>query len=226
MKINWFKWLWVITLAIAVWLLWQSCHQKVIEKPGITNTVEVVKKDEAAMKQVADSFNLILHSKNIAILVEQGKYENLLAEYLNQQNDIGNVLTEPVPDTCRAIVANLTGKFNKLKSTSAEKDAACNQTIADLELVRQTQNDFIKEKDASYKKLRANFDTAVSIAKALKPRNQVYVGVSANVYPVLGYGIDLGIKLKSGLMIETRALQMNGKTYGQLSFKKVISFRR
>lgn len=226
-----------IAALILIIIYFAACHKVApIEKPvyvPVTTQVEVVKKDEAAMKVVSDSFNLILKKEKNETAKAKLERDDVIADYLNLQNNISSTLSNPVPDTCKKIVGQLTGQFNNLKILSDKKDKSCNDQVSSLERMITTQSNFLGQKNKDYARLRLSLDTCwinqkklEKYADKVKPRNQVYVGISANVLPTFGYGVDLGLKLKSGIMFEGRAMMLNNQTYGQISIKKIISFKK
>jgi hypothetical protein len=121
--INWHNLLLYAIIIVLVIFLWRSCHKEVTTIPVIKPSKEIVKEQAdltSVTKHISDSFKLEIRGRDNIIRQKNLKYDDLLTEYLNQQNDISEALNKPVPDTCKPIVAALNNQFNKLKKTSAE----------------------------------------------------------------------------------------------------------
>lgn len=212
----------LVCLGVLLYLIFTD--KKPVEAPQIKPISEqkiIVKEDTIKLKKITDSLN----SENQKLQLKNSITESELKRLQKKSKEIE-----------LRIITDTIYKYSNISDyidNSNKKDEVCNDAITNLQKQLSNRNVLISQKDLAYKKQLSNLDTCFtqqkkleSYIKNIKPRNQVYIGVSGNFYPVLGYGVDLGIKLKNGLIIEGRALQMQGKTYGQISFKRVISFRK
>jgi len=228
--------LFIVALILAlIYLL--TCHKKTEVAPVIKPSTEVVQamiNVDSLKSAVADSFTTVIVDKDVLIRKQNSEYDDLMAEYLNYQNDIQNSLADKkIPDTCRPIVAALSKQFTQLKNTSMQKDKAAKTLISSLNEQNRNKDNFLSAKDKSYKDLHNVLDTCVKgykqLEQALKkaqPHNKLAIGIVSNVYPVFGYGIGADFIHKKGIVISASAMMMNNQTYGQVGIKKVISFRK
>ncbi len=213
----------IVAIIILCYILFLTkCHKNTTDSQGVKTVTEqkiVVVKDTLELKRITDSL-IFINNKQQLVSSSQIK------ELKQLQSKAKEIEYKLVTDTI------YTSALTDYIDNSNQRDTTCNLIINNLKGQLSNRNALIKQNAISYKKQLANLDTCFAqqnklekIVNETKLRNQVYVGVSANVYPVLGYGIDLGIKLKNGLIIEGRAMQLNSSTYGQIALKKVISFR-
>jgi len=147
---------------------------------------------------------------------------------LEKQID-GKIENAPCPEE---FTADLTKDFTELKLSVRDKDKACQKSL----LAKDKQISLAKSssdlKSATIEQLKKEMagcmkDTkkAVDFAEN-KARNELYAGIALNVYPVAGYGVTVGIKMKNGWMFDAQAMQMQGKTFGQISAKHTINLRK
>jgi hypothetical protein len=213
---------------------WKCTGQKSVDPP----IVETVKKQDEKKVAIVKEDTRITDS----VIKENKKLKDAVAfwkeshrELQNDYDALGNVIDHQLNDPANKsdYTNNLAEDFNKLKVINAKKDSACNNTIGSLQLQVDLSEYLVKQKENTNKKLLAAIDTCLGNQKKLqaylqnvKPRNQLYAGISFTVYPALGYGVDVGLKLKSGWMLEARAMSLNGTSYGQLAFKHTISLRK
>jgi hypothetical protein len=227
--------LFIVALILAlIYLL--TCNKKTEVAPVIKPSTEVVTamiNVDSIKSAVADSFTTVIVDRDVLIRKQNSEYDDLLAEYLNFQNDLTSALQKPVPDTCKPIVAALSKQFNQLKNTSTQKDKSANTLINSLKEQNKNKDKFLAAEKKSYKDLHNVLDTCVKgykqleqAVKKLQPHNKLAVGVVANVYPVFGYGIGADFIHKKGTIVSVSAMMMNNQTYGQVGIKKVISFRK
>lgn len=214
-----------------------TCKKKIDEKPPIVKPLtEIVQEKvdlDAITKHISDSFTNEIKEKDKKIQRYSSEYDDLLAEYLNYQNDISQTLTTSIPDTCKPIVSALTKQFNQLKKTSTDKDNSARNLITSLREQGRTKDKFLAAKDTAIKGYITLLDTCTKgyatlekTVKKLQPTNKLAIGVVGNFYPVLGYGIGLDFVHKKGIIISLSGMMMNDKSYGQVGLKKVISFRK
>jgi len=222
----------IIVLAVLLYImLAKKCNGDVV--PVVKPSTEIIQEQvdlTAITKRIADSFNLEIQQKDREIEQRKSEYDNLLTEYLNEQNDISATLAKPVPDTCKPIVTVLTRQFDALKKTSANKDNTAQRLITSLRQQGKTKDKFLSAKDTAIKKYITLLDTCTKgyqqlekSVKKLQPRSEVYVGVSMLGYPnkiLNGYGVSLGLRNKQGTQFEINAININNTINYGLSIKK------
>ncbi len=223
---DWMKLILWVTVIVLAYFLFKSCGKspekpKVITGKQVRDTIRLI---DAERNRLNDSFNVILAQYDRQIKTYQYNYDNLMADYLNQQNGIDVTLTKPIPDTCKEIVGQLTGQFNSLKKTSAQKDRAASNTINSLTAKSNTQTKLIASKDSSYKKLLKTADTCSQsltalekYVKKIKPKRDISVGLSGmtnyvNLKPAIGLG--LGYRTRKGLTFDANIYSNKTITVG------------
>ena len=224
-----------LVIIVLAFLLFKSCG-KVEPKPVVITGKEVrdtVRLIERERQFIADSFNAIIYKQDAEIRNYKSKYDDLVADYLNIQNETQNVITKtPFPDTCKPIVDLLTGKFNQLSIASQKKDKAASNTINSLTAQNKTKDKFLAAKDSSYKKLKSIADTCSSAlsqmeayAKKIKPKTTIYISAIAlgnqNKY-LNGYGMGIGLTNKKGTSFEVGAINIGTTINYSLSIKKPL----
>lgn len=212
-----------------------TCKKKIDEKPPIVKpSTEIVQEKidlDAITKHISDSFTNEIQQKDKVIQRYSSDYDDLMAEYLNYQNDISQTLTNtPIPDTCREIVATLNRQFTTLKKSSTDKDNTARNLITSLRQQNLTKDRFISAKDTAIKKYISLLDTCTkgyavmeNYIKKSKPKSEIYAGVSmlGNPNKILnGYGISLGLRNKKGTQFEISAININNTINYGLSIKK------
>lgn len=232
MKLNSKNILIALLIVVAVFLFWQwKCKSKPVldidpveqRKVRIDTIIEKDTRgtDSVAALQIKAESESELW-KDYAQELE-GKYTRLEKQVENKIKDA------PCPDE---YVNDLTKDFSQLQIAIRDKDKACQKSLlakdkeislakSSSELKSATIDQLKKEMAGCMKDTKKAVDFAEN-----KARNELYVGTSFNVYPVAGYGVTVGIKMKNGWMFDAQAMQMQGKTYGQISAKHTINLRK
>lgn len=209
--LTWILFAIVIVLSL---LLFKQCTKVILpDVKTVKEQIKVVEKDISESRKLRDSFNVVLSKlekiKSIAV--------NDLTDLKNKSNEIrkhiDTIYSEP--------------KVNEYITLSDLKDKKCDDIISNFEREVIEKNKLIDANELAYQKQLTNLRTAFEQQKklqplVLKPKNKIYIGVSSNVYPAFGYGVDLGLQNKKGTIFEIRVLQMQGKNYGQVSIKKTL----
>lgn len=141
----------------------------------------------------------------------------------------GKIADAPCPDEYKN---DLTKDFSKYQNAVSESQKACQKSLlakdkeislakSSSELKSATIDQLKKEIAGCMKDTKKAVDFAENRA-----RNELYAGIALNVYPVAGYGVTVGIKMKNGWMFDAQAMQMQGKTFGQISAKHTINLRK
>lgn len=206
--------IYLLAIIVLIIFLWKSCNNPqpvptVITGEQVMDTINLIDEER---EQLNDSFALVKQKQDREIAKGRSEYDDLLAEYLNYQNDITSALQKPVPDTCKPIVAALSKQFNQLKNTSANKDKAASNTINSLTAKTKTQDAQLKEADKSYLRMKSIADTCSKSLSALeryisktKSKSEINIGLSGmgnyagNLNPAVG--LTLGFRSKKGLDI-------------------------
>lgn len=170
---------------------------------------EIVKeqaKDEKINKRNDDSFHLVIQKEQKLKAEWKLKYEDLMTDYLNAENDFNIALREKIPDTCLPYQRKLTEYYNGIILKNANKDKAAGNTIASLERLNLTKDNFIDEKNRQLAKQKSNLDSCIATGKALeklKAKREINIGASTmaqyagNFNPQ--FGVILGYRNKKGL---------------------------
>lgn len=207
--------IYLLAIIILIIFLWKSCNNPqpvptVITGEQVMDTINLIDEER---EQLNDSFALVKQKQDREIAKNKSEYDDLMAEYLNYQNDIESSLSnKKIPDTCKPIVAALSKQFDKLKTTSANKDKAASSTINSLTAKTKTQDAQLKEANKSYLKMKSIADTCSKsltamekYAKQIKPKREINIGLSGmgnyagNLNPAVG--VTLGFRSKKGLDI-------------------------
>jgi len=231
-KINWHKVILYATIIILAIFLFKTCR-KPIAAPVVIKEKEMIRDIaavDAAKKQLSDSFTVVFRQQEQVIAYKESMYDDLMATYLNEVNDLQNTFLLPVPDTCKKIVGQLNYQFNQLKQTSDRKDNSARQVINSLKDQNKTKDNFLLAKDRDYQKLHSVLDTCVKTVKALEdyskklqPKTSLFVSVTGlGNQNNFGYGVGLGIMNKRGTAYEVGAFQYAGAINYSLSIKKTI----
>jgi hypothetical protein len=206
----------IIIIVLAI-LLFKKCGQDVIPPPNVISGEKVrdtIKLADIEKKRLSDSFNLVISNQDKEIRKEKLKYDDLMTDYLNIENDLSNVFaTATFPDTCKEIVNLLSKKYDNLKLANDKKDASANNVIRKLQGQVSTQKDFLKQKDADYTKMRGIADTCAKAltkmeqyADKLQPKRKIKLGISGmgnyagNLNPAVGLGASY--ENKKGVQID------------------------
>lgn len=231
MKLNSKNILIALLIVVAVFLFWQwKCKSKPVldidpveqRKVRIDTIIEKDTRgtDSVAALQIKAESESELW-KDYAQELE-GKYTRLEKQVENKIKDA------PCPDE---YVNDLTKDFSQLQIAIRDKDKACQKSLLAKDKEISLAKSASDLKSATIDQLKKEMagcmkDTkkAVDFAEN-RARNELYAGIALNVYPVAGYGVTVGIKMKNGWMFDAQAMQMQGKTFGQISAKHTIRFR-
>lgn len=225
-KIDWQKALLIGVVIVLLIFLFKQCR-KAQPVPKVIKSTQVVKDIaaiDAAKKQVEDSLAPIIAAKEKAARDWESKHDDLMAMYLNEENDISEILAKKVPDTCKKVVAELTGKFNQLKSTSAQKDNAARNTINSLNSGISDYKRSIAAKEKAYADMKITADTCAKAllamekySKQMKPRREINAGLEVsspyiNLKPAIGIG--LGYRDRKGMQVNVAVYSNQVVTFG------------
>ena len=240
-KTDWHKLFLYGVIVIACWVLFSrecKCKPPPME-PKPTQTIKEQEKAavdiEAIRKRDADSFNLVLKSKDDLVNKYFNNWQQTDIKLTQAERAVDDLLNdETIPDTCDKYVANIQNGFNIVKDAYAKKDAQALNTIIALKSVTQTQKQFLVNKDSAYAKMKNAFDTCIASVKYYKeqsdkktPHNKLAIGPQAIVYPTFWYGVTAAFIHKKGIVISlSGGLTLNNTFYEQVGILKVISFRK
>lgn len=231
------NWIIVILGIIALAMWWYSCHSKPSEKPAVESTKDQREKSDKIVERgdhVNDSIARIAKKNADEATFWKQAHDELQNDYNALARVIDHQLNDPPTGNSAQDYAgsNLKEDFKKLTDIHTNQSRAANSAISSLQDAIGQKDQQIINCDSTQKKLLARLDSCYGnqdkldkYADKVTPGLQVYAGISSTVYPVFGFGVDIGIKLKNGWIIEARALQMQNTTYYQASLKHIISFR-
>lgn len=221
-----------LLIVIAIFFFWQwKCKSKPVldidpveQREARVDTI--LEKDTRAEDSIAA---LQIKAESESELWKDYAQE-LEGKYTRLEKQVGSKIKDaPCPDE---YVNDLTKDFSQLQIAIRDKDKACQKSLLakDKEIsLAKSANDIKSATIDQLKKEMAGCmkDTkkAVDLAEN-RARNELYAGIALNVYPVAGYGVTVGIKMKNGWMFDAQAMQMQGKTYGQISAKHTINLRK
>lgn len=231
-KVNWYKVLFYV--GIALFLLWLFTCNKPKEqdqpKVSIDKLVEVNTDNNVEAQRIRDSSAKVIAQLEIEKKASDDKLIEFIEDYGNNEVSIDNTLAQPVPDTCKKIVGELTDKFNKLKISSSKKDNEFRRNISVLNKINQTQKNQLKQDSIDAAKQQFNFLDCIETAKTYKsnaeknkPKNEINGGISGmgnyagNLNPAIG-GV-IGWRGKKGLDISVAVYTNNVAT---ITAKKTI----
>lgn len=223
----------LIGLLILVILFLVYCNKTIVEKPAVVSRDTIISRVEVADKEmqktVDSSYKVItqLKAENLSITKQlQSARFQITDLYQSNQNlisQVGNAeLKNDLIDNSEAIRKNCEGRdsLNQLSIANLNKQLSANDKI-------------ISAKTTFAYKLKSNLDTCLSnqaalerYAKQLQPRNELSVGLTANVNPAFGIGFIAQFRNKKGVAIQGSAMLLNGQVYNQVSVLKPISLRK
>lgn len=214
----------IIVLAI---LLFKACNKSSIIAPPVVikgkevhDTISVI---DNQYKRLRDSFMVVLNRKYKDDDENYQAYLKLLNENSVLLNE-NNMLSQPVPDTCKELQAGWVDKFNKVKVSSDKKDVAANKTISGLQSTVSIQKKFLATKDSSYSRLKSIADTcAIALTelekytRKIKPKREINVGLEVNsqwvnLKPTIGIG--LGYRDRRGTQVNAAIYSNKSITVG------------
>ena len=189
----------IIVLAI---LLFKSCGNVEVKSDIITGKQvhDTIRITDNETQRIRDSFNLVLSKKYRDDDENYQAYLKILNENAVLLNE-NEMLSKPVPDTCRELQAGWINKFNQLKTASDKKDISANRTITGLQSTVSTQKNFLAAKDTAYNKMKGIADTCAKAltsmeryARKIKPKREINIGIEANsswvnLKPTVGLGL-------------------------------------
>jgi len=221
----------VALILIVIWLL--TCNKSkepVQPKVTIPELVKTNTDNNAEAQRIRDSSAKVIAQLEIEKKASDDKLIEFIEDYGNNEVSIDNTLAQPVPDTCKKIVGELTDKFNKLKVSSTKKDNEFRRNISVLNKINQTQKNQLKQDSIDAAKQQLNFLDCIETAKTYKsnaeknkPKNEINGGISGmgnyagNLNPAIG-GV-IGWRGKKGLDISVAVYTNNVAT---ITAKKTI----
>ena len=223
----------LIGLLILVILFLLTCNRPIIEKPVIIHKDTIINrviKDEAQEKKVIDSTNAVIdklkeHNKGITEILKDARQE-IKSLYENNTD-----LVNKVADVELKNKLLLSG--GDIKRNCEIRDSVNRMYIGNLNTMLLSKDNIILAQKEFGIKLKSNLDTCLSnqaalerYAKQLQPRNELSIGLTANVNPMFGIGLMAQFRNKKGVAIQGSAMLLNGQVYNQVSVLKPISLRK
>ena len=212
-KINIFL---IVVLGILLYILFADKCTPSKTKPVVIKgetVIQEVNLVDQERKRLKDSFNLVSAGYEDEIREKGYSYDELMQEFLTQQDIMDGVFKKPIPDTCREVVAALNKQYNVLKAFSDRKDQTATSLIGSLKDLNEHQKRFLSEKDSAYAKIKTLVDTCAKAliamerySKQLEPKRRILAGLSGmgmyggNLNPAIG-GV-LGYQNKKGVQID------------------------
>lgn len=224
----------ILLLIAAVIFLWDPFNCR--SKPAVLD-IDPVEERDVRVDTIIEKD--IRERDSVIALQKKAEKESIRWKDLKEEADdkidmlkskVEDKISEaPCPDEYKN---DLTKDFSKYQNAISESQKACQKSLLAKDKEISLAKSSSELKSATIEQLKKEMagclkDTkkAVDFAKN-RSRNELYAGISLNVYPIPGYGVDLGIKMKNGWMFEARALQMDGRTFGQVSAKHTINLKK
>lgn len=226
----------ILLLVILVMAYFLTCNKN--PSPNLNPVISVEQQaesrrtDSIPAKRYVDSVTLKEQQKDKEALMWYNEWVASEGRYNDLEKGTVELITQEVPDTCKAMQEKYNQQFIKLSKENKQKDISCENTINAQKGVITEQKVLINKGNSIATSLRAKLDTAFEqqrkLSKAvssLRPKNSIYIGVTAlgneNKF-VQGYGINLGLRNKKGNMYEAGALQIGSTISYTISFKKTL----
>ena len=226
----------ILLLVIFVMAYFLTCNKK--PSPNLNPIISVEEQaesrrtDSIPAKRYVDSVTLKQQQKDKEALMWYNELVASEGRYNDLEKGTVELITQEVPDTCKAMQEKYNQQFTKLSKENKQKSISCENTINAQKGVITEQKVLINKGNSIATSLRARLDTAFEqqrkLSKAvssLKPKNSIYIGVTAlgnESKFVQGYGVNLGLRNKKGNMYEAGALQIGSTISYTISFKKTL----
>ena len=226
----------LLMIGMVIVLLYLLTCKKPLPVPIVVTSVDSIKEriihDTIVSRQYQDSVIAIIESKDkeIASLYYT---RNVLQHQVNSlEQGFTDYIATPLPDTCKKYQAWVISEYNKISEASKKKDAVNEKIIASKNVIINQKDLLIANGKKDYKNLRANTDTCLKnqttlekYVKALKPKREVYIGAIGMGNQSLsgfGFGINLGLRTRKGMMYEVGVVQIANTTQYTVGVKKSI----
>ena len=205
-----------VAVVVACWLIFKACN-----KPG---TVEVVKThkeivrdtvvNNLAIRMQADSF-----LRELAVLYRINDADNgTIVNLFNENAELAGqlkLISEPVPDTCKALNKAWEDKYSKFATQTKKTTTAASNTIRGLNNTVKTQKQFLAAKDTAITKYQVSLADCLTGYKKTEPRNEINAGVSVmsgfNIQTAAG--VVLGLRTKKGWQFDVGAYTNRAGTF-------------
>ena len=224
--------------AIIAVLIWKTCshtvEQKPPEKPANVPTAGKIESDSVGLSKLVDSISKVADFYRSEADKSKLDFSKLKKDYSDLSDDYGKVLSMLPQDN--PLAAELKSKYEGLQVASNKKDKACQDAIISLDGQVSAQKSLINTQDSAIAALRSSLRSCVGYsdelkkyADGLKARGKGYVGFSmigTNKNWIAGAGVNAGFISKKGNIFEAGAFTLNQTIYGQISLKKIITFKK
>jgi hypothetical protein len=221
----------VVLLLALLYLL--TCKKKAVVQPivkSVTEQKETVRVDSVMSQATKDSVIKLLKDADKAGEKWFEEWKVVSQRYDALEKGMGDLLSEEVPDTCKAIQDRLMAHYLREKKASQEKDAACFNTIASKNITILQKDRLIQLGKNDYSLLKVRLDTAWAqqdklqkVNKKLQPKRELSIGLVAisnyNNFDNAAAGVLLDYRNKRGTQFGAGIF--NTKQI-QVSYKKPI----
>jgi hypothetical protein len=225
-KLNFTGWILLIAVVILAIFLFKECHRP---NPAIAPVVtptsvlkEIVRVDSIASKKYSDSVDkVIAYYKNISNKSER-ESDSLAGIYQVLLNDMNDVLTLSLPDTCEPFRLAVADLNKKLSLSTAQQEAACKSALNAQKNIVTQKDKLIANSKKDYTNLKKVFDTCIAnqtalekYIKKIKPRREIGVGLIGQSTWITPY------KFEGGPMIYYRGKNGTQISAGVLTSQRV-----
>lgn len=199
--------LFTLALIIAVIILWyKTCNppkpvlQTLQPVTSIKDQKAVIVHDSIVSKRLNDSVVKEINKYMRIAMDAENTRDEIAMQNLKLQDQMDAAVTNTeIPDTCKAIVAQISTLNNKLKQSAIESQRACNNALNAKNSIIGNKDVLLQQSAKDIFNLRRNLDTAFaqqsklqSNIKKLKPRSSIGVGVMTEAAYAAPYKFDAG----------------------------------
>lgn len=225
-----------IIFGVIILILWyKTCHpdklpvlQPVV---SIADQKAVVIHDSIVSKRLNDSAIKEINKYMMIAMDAENTRDEIATQNLKIQDQMDAAITQPVPDTCKAVVAQISTLNSKLKQSAIDAQKACNSQVNAQKGIIKNKDGIIAVNNTQINNLRASVQTALDQQrklqdniKKLKPRSSIGVGVMTEAAWAVPYKFDAGAFLyfrnKMGSQVSIGIYQSQRI---QLSYSKQIA---
>lgn len=195
-----------IIFGVIILILWyKTCHppkpviSTLIPVTSISDQKAIIKHDSIITQKQLDSLLVIQDKLQTDANSANFQLGNVQAQNLQLQKEMDEVITQPIPDTCRPYALQIQALNAKLKQSAIDSRNACTGAVNAQKGIIKNKDGIIAVNNTQINNLRASVQTALDQQKKLqdnikklKPRSSIGVGVMTESAWVVPYKFDAG----------------------------------
>ena len=192
-------------LVVLFLLYWAGCRKpqpSIVKVPSPTEQIEKVIHDSVASQKYKDSVTNLINKYYVDATNYEQKYNSEKEYSKTLEQGMDDLFAKNVPDTCKAIVAQLQAQYQKVSISSRAQQNACEKAVMSLRSASQEQERLIAKSAQDYSLLRRHFDAAMIYQttlskqlKQLKPKHSIGAGVFGEANYTLPYTFAAGLQV-------------------------------